>query len=273
MLDQIFGRLFLNQWIVFAVLLIFLMGISELAWRMGLTRGRKKSEADKQSTTVKSAVLALLGLLLGFSFALAAARHEARRELVVEEASSIGTTTRRAQLLPEPHSANVAEILREYVSLRIQAHREPQFSDKFIHARKESAELQDRIWAEAVAAAAEQPSPVTVSFITSLNETIDLEAKRVAAKRNHVPGAVWLLLLCVAGSGLWLVSYPAGTSGRPSIAERFVFPILVAVVIAIITDIDTPRAGLISVDERPLLELNETINHASVKTTPRYPLE
>ena len=69
-------------------------------------------------------MLALLGLLLGFSFAIAAARHEARRELLVEEANSIGTTARRAQLLPEPHAANVVQLLREYVPLRIEAHRE-----------------------------------------------------------------------------------------------------------------------------------------------------
>jgi len=47
---------------------------------------------------VRSAVLALLGLLLGFSFAIAGARSEARRELLVEEANSIGTTARRADL-------------------------------------------------------------------------------------------------------------------------------------------------------------------------------
>src|SRR5215471_9287015 len=143
MLDQIFRRLVLNQWIVFTVLLIFLVGLSELAWRTGFAHSRKTSEADKESGTVKSAVLALLGLLLGFSFALAGTRHEARRELLVEEANSIITTSRRAQLLPEPHAANVANLLREYVPLRIEAHREAQFSDKFVTARKQSAELQD----------------------------------------------------------------------------------------------------------------------------------
>jgi hypothetical protein len=95
MLDQIFGRLSSSQWIVFAVLLVLLVGLSELAWRMGLAGNRKKSEADKDSGTVRSAVLALLGLLLGFSFAIAAARHETRRELLVEETNSIGTTARR----------------------------------------------------------------------------------------------------------------------------------------------------------------------------------
>ena len=79
MLDQIFGQFFSSQWIVFASLVILLVGLSELAWRMGLAYSRKKSEADKGSGTVRSAVLALLGLLLGFSFAIAAARHETRR--------------------------------------------------------------------------------------------------------------------------------------------------------------------------------------------------
>ena len=105
---------------------------------MGFSSSRKKSEADKDSGTVRSAVLALLGLLLGFSFAIAGARHEARRELLVEEANSIGTTARRAQLLPEPHAASVVQLLREYVPLRIEAHREGQFSDQFATTRKQS---------------------------------------------------------------------------------------------------------------------------------------
>ena len=265
MLDQIFSQVFASQWIVFVALVILLVGLSELAWRMGLAQSRKKSEADKDSGTVRSAVLALLGLLLGFSFAIAGARNEARRELLVEEANSIGTTARRAELLPQLHAANVMQLLREYVPFRVEAHREAQFSERFATLRKRTAHLQDRLWAEAVAAAAERPSPITASFISSLNETIDLEGKRIAAKRNH---AVWLLVLCVAGCGLWLVSYQAGTSGRHSILERFVFPLLVAIVIALITDIDTPRGGLVSLDERPLLELNEILSRSSTATTP-----
>jgi hypothetical protein len=61
----------------------------------------------------------------------------------------------------------------------------------------------------------------------------------------------------------------SGGNFRASLdSERFVFPILIAIVIAIITDIDTPRAGFISLDERPLLELKETLSRASATTTP-----
>src|SRR5258708_33199684 len=107
--------------------------------------------------------------------------------------------------------------------MRIEAHREAQFSERFATLRKRSAELLSRLWAEAVSAAAERPSPITASFIASLNETIDLEAKRVAAKRNHVPGAVWLLLLCVAGCGLWLRRYSPRASRGLSVVLGFLF--------------------------------------------------
>jgi hypothetical protein len=59
---------------------------------------------------------------------------------------------------------------------------------------------------------------------------------------------------------MWLTSYEAGTAGRHAIVERYLFPLLVAIVITLITDIDTPRGGLIALDERPLLELNDSLN-------------
>ena len=206
-----------------------------------------------------AAVLTLLGLLVGFTFAMAVSRHDTRRELVVQEANSILTTARRAQLLPEPQANNVGWLLREYVALRIEAHRETQFSQRFAALRKSSVDMHERLWNEAVAAAAKQPSPITASFIASLNETVDLEATRIAAKRNHVPGAVWLLLLCVAACGLWLSGWEAGiTRGHPVLA-RFLFPLLIAIVLALITDVDTPRGGLIMLDDRRLLEVKDTL--------------
>src|SRR2546430_11575896 len=111
MLDQIFGQLFSSQWIVFVAVVILLVGLCELAWRIGLAGSRKKSEADKDSGTVRSAVLALLGMLLGFSFAIAAARNQARRGILVEEAKLISTTARPAELLPQPPSSDDSRFL------------------------------------------------------------------------------------------------------------------------------------------------------------------
>src|SRR6266576_6532193 len=259
MLDQFLSRIF-SSWLVFAILAVVLLALSEFGWRVGLARSRAKPEKAGDSGSVPAAVLTLLGLLLGFTFAMAVSRHDTRRELVVQEANSILTTARRARLLPEPQATTVGRLLREYVAMRIEAHRETQFSQRFAALRKSSVDLHERLWNEAVAAAAKQPSPIIASFIASLNETIDLEATRIAAKRNHVPGAVWLLLLCVAAAcGLWLTGWEAGIARGHPVLARFLFPLLIAIVIALITDIDTPRGGLITLDERPLLELNDSL--------------
>jgi hypothetical protein len=170
-----------------------------------------KSEEEKDGGTVRSAVLALLGLLLGFSFAIAGGRDPRRRALLVEEANSIGTTARRAELLPQPHAANIVQLLREYVPLRIEAHREAQFSEQLATLLKRITDLQDRLWAEAVAAAAEQPSPITASFISSLNETTDLDGKRIAANAT----------MCRALSGCFCYAFLAAACGWSVIRPEF----------------------------------------------------
>ena len=82
-------------------------------------------------------------------------------------------------------------------------------------------------------------------FIQSLNETIDLEAKRIAALENHVPKAVWVLVVLVAALGTLTLGYAAGLGGRRIGLPMFVMPLLIAAVITIIVDMDSPRRGLI----------------------------
>jgi hypothetical protein len=49
---------------------------------------------------LQGAVLGLLPLLLGFTFAMAVQRFETRKSLVLEESNAIGTASLRAQFLP-----------------------------------------------------------------------------------------------------------------------------------------------------------------------------
>ena len=111
MLDQFLSRIF-SSWIVFAILAVVLLALSEFGWRVGLCTQPAQTGTMKDGGSVPAAVLSLLGLLLGFTFAMAVSRHDTRRELVVQEANSILTTARRAQLLPEPQATNVGRLLR-----------------------------------------------------------------------------------------------------------------------------------------------------------------
>ena len=48
------------------------------------------------------------------------------------------------------------------------------------------------------------------------NELIDLDATRLNALRTHVPGAVWIILVVVAGCGCYVSGYGSGASGARS---------------------------------------------------------
>ena len=80
------------------------------------------------------------------------------------------------------------------------------------------------------------------------------------AFRNRVPGMVWLLLLLVAACGAWTSGYGSGLRGHRHAFDLYTFPVLVGVVITIISDIDQPRRGLISVSQDPLRELLESMS-------------
>src|SRR5688572_18284335 len=68
---------------------------------------------------VVSAVLGLLALLMGFTFALAVDRFDARRLLVLDEANAIGATYLRTQLLEEPHRSRISKTLVAYTDNRL----------------------------------------------------------------------------------------------------------------------------------------------------------
>jgi hypothetical protein len=204
-------------------------------------------------------VLGLLGLLLGFTFAMAVGQYEARRDLVVKEANTVGSTFLRASLLSEEHTAPVEDLLRRYVEVRLTF--QPLAGDpaQLAEGLRLSADIQHQLWDHAVVAARESPTPIVATFVNTLNDTIDVEAERLAAGRNRVPGTVWLLLLTVASLGCITGSYAAGAEGERSAFSSFVLPLLVAVVITLIFDIADPSRRLIRITQQPLIDLQQAI--------------
>lgn len=260
MIDQVLARIFVNQWLVLIIVTLMLLLLAEAGYRLGLgSRRRNPDVAKDHGGSVQGAVLGLLGLLLGFSFAMAVGRYEARRDLVLQEANSIGTTWLRADFLPGSHAQEVKELLARYTRIRIAGFPLADDLEAVKRQRAEVAEIHKALWTHANAAVAEKSTPAVVSFVTSLNETIDLDSSRLAARRNHVPGAVWLLLLVVSASSAWASGYGSGVHGTRSLFNQFVFPVLIGIVITLIADIDRPAKGLVGISQVPLEDLLESI--------------
>ena len=107
--------------LIFAVSLVVILAASELGRRHGV---RIAGRGGDNVSTLDGALLGLLGLLFGFTFSMALARFEARRDALLEDANVIGTTALRARLLPQPYSAECLKLLREYTQLRLNASRQ-----------------------------------------------------------------------------------------------------------------------------------------------------
>jgi hypothetical protein len=259
-MDEFINYVFRNQWVVFILPALLLMGIAELGFRFGLRLYASQDEARKaQIGGIQGAVLGLLALLLGFTFAMAVNRYEARRELVVKEANAIGTTFLRAALLPEAHVAPVEDLLRRYVALLLKYQPLSKDPAKLAEGLRLLGDIQAELWTHAVAASRASPTPIVATFITTLNETIDTEAERVAARQNRVPGSVWLLLLIVASLGCLTSNYNAGAQGVRFLFSSILLPLLIAVVLTLVADIASPYRGFIRVSQQPLVDLQQAI--------------
>jgi hypothetical protein len=87
---------------IFLISLVLLVAATEIGRWLG-KRGGGRAEANVP--TLEGAVLGLLALMIGFTFAMALSRFEAHRDAVLDEANAIGSTALRARLLPAPNNA------------------------------------------------------------------------------------------------------------------------------------------------------------------------
>jgi hypothetical protein len=263
MIDRILAAVFINQWSVIGVVSALLLLSSELGFRIGLRLHETRDEARKgQISGVRGAVLGLLGLLLAFTFSMSANRYERRRDLMVEEANAIGTTYLRVSLLPEAHHAALQDLIRRYLDVRLDFYEAGADKAAVAAAEDAGAKLQREIWARAALAAKEAPTPLAGTFILALNEMIDVDATRLNALRTHVPGAVWLLVLAAAMVGCCGSGYGVGSSGARNNFANLVLPMLIAVAITLIADLDRPRGGMIRASQQPMLDLRDSLSRS-----------
>jgi hypothetical protein len=137
--------------LIFLVSSIVILSASEIGRRIGV---RRAALGGDYIATLESAILSLLALMIGFTFAMALSRFEGRRDAVLNEANAIGTTALRARLLPAPHSTQALKLLREYVQVRLDITRRVPSAAELDDAIARSNALQEALWGEAKAAAA-----------------------------------------------------------------------------------------------------------------------
>jgi len=245
-------------WAFFLAAVFGIVLAHETGYRYGRARGRRANkENDSLVGGMVAAELGLLAFLLAFAFGIASSRFDARRQLLLDESNAIGTAYLRAEMLSEPHRAEVRRLLREYVDVRIAATQ----GGSVEHGVQRSEALHGRLWAEAVAAAEKDPRSIPVGlFVTALNEVIDLHAKRVTTGlRSRIPMPVWVVLFAVAILAFAAMGYHGGLTQTTRSPALLVVAVTFAAVLWLVADLDRPSQGLLRVSQQPMIDLRNSM--------------
>ena len=248
-------------WVLFLSAFVLAWLAVEGGYRLG--RWRHNHASDEKDAPVGAMVAAILGLLafmLAFTFSLAASRFEARRQVVLDEANAIGTTYLCARFLPEPQRDEVAKLLREYVGVRMRGVQK----GKTTEALARSEELHSQLWSQATAAAERNPGSImTGLFVQSLNDVIDLHAKRVLVGiRSRIPLSIWCVLFALTVSGMASVGYQAGLSATRRSPAMLLLVVAFAGVLFLIADLDRGQEGFLRVSQEAMTDLQRTVQLA-----------
>ncbi len=235
----------------------------EIGYRIGHRRSEEHPELAHQGIgAIEAAIFALLSLLLGFSFAGATSRLDARRQLIVKEANAIGTAYLRLDLLPAEYQPEMRRLFREYVDTRLRVFEKlPDLraaQDELAHAEQ----LQRDIWSKATIAGRADPSDNTARLLLpALNEMIDVTTSRTMALYTHLPPLIFALLVFVALLSGLLAGYTMSKRKRRSWLHTFLYASVVAATIYTVLDLDNPRSGLIhlSAADSILVQLRDSI--------------
>src|SRR5688572_28298754 len=185
-----------------------LFGSSALVMYFRRRRGvERKADEKGAEQLIVSAILGLLALLLGFTFALAIDRFDTRRALVVAEANAIGTAWLRAGLFDEPHRSRLSHLLEGYAANRLRL-ATARNRDEVLPLLERSELYHRRLW-EATEAPVRpiRHLEITPTLIEIMNSLIDIAAERKAARRAHVPPRVLTILLLYMTATAYAVGY------------------------------------------------------------------
>ena len=196
---------------------------------------------------ISGTLLALLGLLLAFTFSMSNSRFDTRRQLVIEEANAIGTVILRTDIYPDSIRKLLRTGLKEYVEDRIAFYRAGMDMQKTMDYYIKADEAGKKVWSIVASyAKTNEAATRTSMLIPALNDMIDITTTRRAAGEATIPDSIMYFLYTLCLGSAFLLGY----EHREKIDWVVVigFAAMLSATVFNIIDLDRPRSGLINMD-------------------------
>ena len=216
------------------------------------------SEHDTTSAGyLLSAALALLGLLIAFTFSLALDRYDTRRAMVVTEGNTVSTAWLRATLIEGPEGDALRDAMRHYVDIRLML--PDAASPRAIEA--EAAQAQKLVWSRLHAALPHVDPPIGATLVNATTEMFDAAASRKYERIAQIPGRVLEVVGLYALMSAAIIGYVLGRRGDMRHATvSIVLYLLLSLALTLILDLDRPWSGDIRVSQQPMIDARAAMN-------------
>ena len=246
--------------LVFALSLVLLSLAVELGEVLRRRMAASKEEEQDDFGVVLGANLTLLALLIGFSFSMAVSRYDQRKNYEEVEANAIGTEYVRADLLPATDAARVRELLRKYLDQRVLFYTTRDLTtrdrNRLAKIATDTPSLQGELWSAVRSAVPAIPPPMVGLLLSGMNDVLNSEGYAQAAWWNRIPIGAWILMAAIAICCCFLIGYGARRTGRRIF---LIVPVVVSIAFFLISDIDSPRGGVIRVAPQNLIRLSGSL--------------
>lgn len=213
--------------------------------------------------TVVGTAFGLLAFIMAFTFQIASSRYDARKKLLLDEVTAIRTVNLRAGFLPDTYRVKAKSDLLEYVTLQSKLSEEVTQLEQNINQLNN---LLDTLWrdAERLALSTEY-SGVHNTYITALNSLIDIHNQRLTiALEYRIPSFIKIILAIIIFCAMFSLGFYFGISGKNYFRATFIYGIIFSLVILLILILDHPEYGLSTVNQQPILLLQNQMKTQSL---------
>lgn len=242
----------ISIWSVGFLILLVLLLVLEVGHQVGLKQREHWVEKETAGgKVVLTSMLALLGLILSFTYLASVQRFEARKHSAILEANALGTAFLRADLVAEPRSTELKLALLDYARTRVldNQNRSIRFTPEERNALLlKTIKEQAHLWPLTEKIVQEnKPGPIEASLVQSINHVIDVHTIRLAAGLDKLPLVVTLMMLFMAAAALGVAGFNAGIYGKMSRGRMTAFALVLTLIMFVIQDYDRPTEGVIRV--------------------------
>ena len=238
--------------LLFAFILFVGMFIMlEIGRRYAIRHSRDGDPSEKGGLgTIETAVFALFGLLIAFTFSGAAGRFSEKRMMIADEASSIDNAYMLLELISPQARPGIQELFRQYIDVRLAIYDRLPDMKAAAPMIARSQELREEIWrGTSMAMRLPNSDPAGSRLLLPAITAMFRDAReRMISLQNHPPIAVYLLLFVLGLLCSLLAGFRMATRFRRSVLHMVCFAFVTAGVVYLTMDIEYPRVGLIKLE-------------------------